>query len=108
MILDSLYHPPYIEINQEQEDNNSLYLVHGFEGKPLVKDFITNTLIGIEYLWGGPVKLETSELEEIGAPTEVDLVDPWGMTVEEDTESEFEWRRVVYTMENRKLSRKVL
>lgn len=108
MLLDSLYHPPHIEINQKQEDDNSLYLVHRFEGKPLVKDFIANTLIGIEYLWGGAVKLETSELEETGAPTEVDLVDPWGMIVEEDTEADLEWRRVVYTMKNRKLSRKVL
>ncbi len=108
MLLDSLYHPPYIEFHQDQGADNSLYLDHHFEGKPLVKDFIANTLVGIEYLWGGPVKLETSEQEEIGAPTELDLVAPFGTVVEEEGEAEFEWKRVMYTMKNRKLSRKVL
>ena len=40
-------------------NNGNLYLVHHFEGKPLVRDFINNTMLGIEYLWGAPVQLET-------------------------------------------------
>jgi hypothetical protein len=36
--------------------------VHHFEGKPLVHEFIANTMMGIEFLWGKPVMLETSEV----------------------------------------------
>ncbi len=108
MLFDSLYHPPYIEIDQEKGGQNALYFDHHFEGKPLVKDFIANTMIGIEYLWGGPVKLETSEMEQVVWPTELDLVAPWSPAQEEDHDPEFEWRRVLYTVKNRKLSRKVL
>ena len=54
MLLDGLYHPPSIAVGEEQgRSNGSLYLVHRFEGKPLVKEFIANTMLGIEYLWGG-------------------------------------------------------
>lgn len=108
MLLDSLYHPPYIEIDQKKGDGNILYLVHHFEEKPLVKDFIANTMIGIEFLWGGPVKLETSELEQVGSPTEMDLIAPWNPSPVEEEEPEEQWRRVVYTMENRKLSRSII
>ncbi|MGD9300693.1 MAG: SpoVR family protein, partial [Desulfobacterales bacterium] len=46
MLLDTLYHPPWIEIDQEKTKNGNLYLVHRFEGKPLVKEFISNTMLG--------------------------------------------------------------
>ena len=95
MLFDSLYHPPYIEIDQEKGDDNTLYFDHHFEGKPLVKDFIANTMIGIEYLWGGPVKLETSEMEQVAWPTELDLIAPWSPAQEEEHDPEFEWRRVL-------------
>lgn len=108
MLLDSLYHPPHIEVDTKKGDGNILYLVHHFEGKPLVTDFIANTMMGIEYLWGGPVKLETSVLEQINTATEVDLIAPWSPAPEEQEDTEEVWRRVVYTMENRKLGRKVL
>lgn len=94
MLLDTLYHPPYIEIDPEKGKNNTLYLVHRFEGKPLVKEFIPNTMMGIEYLWGSPVQLETSEVVSI-TPTK-----------EETKEPEIKWQRVLYTMDNRKLSKK--
>jgi len=83
-------------VDQEKSRGNSLYLVHRFEEKPLVKEFIANTMIGIEYLWGGPVKLETSEVASTAAPP----------TKEEKKEQEIKWQRVVYTMEDRKLSQK--
>ena len=71
-----------------------LYLRHRFEGKPLIKGFIANTLLGIEFLWGNPVQLETSEVRALP---------------EEDRESgRVSWERVLYTMKNRKLSREVL
>ncbi len=61
MILDSLYHPPYIEFSKN--DDGSLYLKHRFEGKELFREYIANTMIGIEYLWGNHVRLETMELD---------------------------------------------
>ena len=96
-------------MNPEKNDNNTLYLVHSFEGKPLVKEFITNTLLGIEYLWGGPVKLETSEVESKsesnGAPYGVGFL-PAGP--KEQIQKEISWQRVIYTMNNRELTKEVL
>ncbi len=87
MILDSLYHPPYIEVDREKTAaNGTLYLVHHFEGKPLYRDFVPNTMLGIEYLWGGPVKLETTEL------------------VKSKDKKEINEHRMLYTMEKKKFS----
>jgi stage V sporulation protein R len=103
MLFDSLYHPPYIEIDESKNDENTLYLNHHFEEKPLIKDFIANTMIGIEYLWGNPVQLETSEV--ISAP-------PTGGgpgTVQEGgPPKELKWERVVYTVKNKELKREVI
>ena len=107
MLMDSLYHPPHIRIDPEKGKNNTLYLVHRFEGKPLVKEFIANTMMGIEYLWGGPVKLETSEV--VGTPPHQAGASNAGSGTpmkEETKEPEIQWQRVLYTMENRKLSKR--
>jgi stage V sporulation protein R len=96
MLMDSLYHPPHIEVDEKKSRGNSLYMVHRFEEKPLVKEFIANTMIGIEYLWGGPVKLETSEVASTAGPS----------TKEEAKDQKITWQRVLYTMEDRKLSKK--
>jgi stage V sporulation protein R len=106
MLLAALYHPPHIEIDTEPNNGNTLYLVHHFEGKSLVRDFIANTLLGIEYLWGGTVKLETSEIEPTGPSN--GIPSGWASSDPKDEEEKVKWRRVVYTMENRKLSRKTL
>jgi stage V sporulation protein R len=106
MLLDTLYHPPCIDIDQEKSKNSDLYLVHRFEGKPLVKDFIANTMLGIEYLWGAPVQLETSEVVP-AAPSQARLPIP-GLPVPRETAAqarEIEWQRVRYTMKDRKLSK---
>ena len=106
MVLDSLYHPPYIRVDTEKSSNGILYLDHRFEGKPLYKDFIPNTMMGIEYLWGKPVKLETTELVEKPKPrTPVFGIPP---KKEEEKKKEPEFRRVLYTMENRKIYKKNL
>jgi len=107
MLLENLYHPPHIEIDRKKAKDNALYLVHQFEGKPLVEEFIANTMIGIEYLWGGgPVQLETSEVESINVPKSNG---PVGVTAalqqEQAEEPEVKWRRVLYTMKDRKLSK---
>ncbi len=108
MILDSLYHPPHIEVNLEKSSNGLLYLEHTFEGKPLYKDYIPNTMMGIEYLWGKPVKLETSELiePEKGNSAFGKAAAPPGE--EAGAKKELKFRRVLYTMENRKIDKKNL
>ncbi len=103
MLLDALYHPPWIEIETSKTGEDCLYLDHHFEGKPLVKEFIPNTMLGIEYLWGGTVKLETTELvekkEEYRPPPAAYSVEPpSGPT----------YRRVLYTMDNRKIAKSFL
>jgi stage V sporulation protein R len=95
MLKDSLYHPPHIEVDEQKTKDRHLYLVHRFEGRPLVREYIPNTMLGIEYLWGGPVSLETTE----------GVVEKSGSGEEETPKSTVKWQRVVYTMENRKISK---
>ncbi|MCJ7775356.1 MAG: SpoVR family protein [Desulfobulbaceae bacterium] len=109
MLIDSLYHPPHIAIDMEKSSNNTLYLMHHFEEKPLVSEFIVNTMLGIEYLWGGPVQLETSEI--LSRPSSQGQNSfPGSLTPrkEENTEPEMKWQRVLYTMEKRKISKKTI
>jgi stage V sporulation protein R len=109
MLLDSLYHPPWIEVDRKQTGNGALCLVHRFEGKPLVREFIANSLLGVEYLWGKPVTLETSEA--VRADPAPGASGPSGARVtlnEERRRLELQWRRVRYTMQERKLTREVL
>ena len=109
IIEDTLYHPPHIIVDPKNDHRTSLYLLHDFEGKPLVKEFIANTLMGIEYLWGGPVKLETNEAAPVPNASDSGLHTMYGPALPEPGEEpEIEWRRVLYTMENKKLSRKEL
>jgi len=111
MVRNLLYHPVYISLNKKKMKDENLYLYHHFEGKPLVKEFIFNTMLGIEYLWGGEAKLETSEVEKVAPsaakPTMIPIP---GLTMpkETDEKQEIKWQRVLYTMKDRKLSRAVL
>jgi stage V sporulation protein R len=100
MLTDTLYHPPQIRVEKGSAEGNDLHLVHRFENKPLVKDFIANTMLGIEFLWGAPVHLDTNEA----------VVKPSRggdrMSGEIQGEApEVEWHRVRYTMKDRKLSK---
>ena len=109
MLRNSLYHPPYIEVDPEKSVDNNLYLVHHFEEKPLVKDFIANTMMGIEYLWGGPVQLETDEVVPTPQSQGQDVFfGHAGPSQTEDQVPEVKWERVLYTMQDRKLSSKKL
>ena len=98
MLFDSLYHPPKIEIVADKSTDGCLYLSHINEGKPLVNEYIENTMLGIEYLWGKPVKLETSEAE----------VKPGGEVEDEELPPQVTWTRVRYTMQDRKLSKEMV
>ncbi|MBF0200950.1 MAG: SpoVR family protein [Desulfamplus sp.] len=112
MIIDTLYHPPRIHVDHEKTLQGPLYLVHKFEGKPLKKDFIENTMVGIEFLWGRSVRLETSEpvlpSEESSHQRFVNFWNQPGVPAgaskkEPSSEKEIEWKRVLYVMENRRL-----
>ncbi len=106
MIADSLYHPPFIEIDPGKSKNGALHLNHRFEDKPLVQEFIQNTLMGIEYLWGAEVHLETSEVVPQSASPRQQLVSMPAPATDRPVESVVKWQRVLYTMKNRKLSKK--
>jgi stage V sporulation protein R len=86
MLIDSLYHPPKIDVNTEKTTEEILYLVHAFEGKQLIKGFIPETLVGIEFLWGGAVSLETTEIV---------------LT----KEKQLELKKVLYTINERKVTK---
>ncbi|MCP3871663.1 MAG: SpoVR family protein, partial [Desulfobacteraceae bacterium] len=110
MVIDTLYHPPEISVNQANCKNGILYLNHVFENKPLKTDFIENTMIGIEYLWGGPVHLETSEPAVSGkkATNSANFWDPGSQKAGEKKPQEIKWKRMLYIMENRKLHKREL
>lgn len=108
MLLDSLYHPPHIEVDESKNKDNTLYLIHHFEGKPLIKDFITNTMMGIEYLWGGAVQLETSDVESIASSSTGTSSTLSQLTDKGEDIPEIKWQRVLYTMRDRKLSRRII
>jgi stage V sporulation protein R len=110
MLIDSLYHPPDIIVDKDKTDGRFLYLNHHFEGKPLIQEYIANTMLGVEYLWGGSVKLETTEVIEQTKSSSDSGLFPFFYQVKEEPsiEKELKWGRVIYTMENRKLSRVVL
>jgi stage V sporulation protein R len=100
MLFASLYHPPHVVIDHEKgKAAGSLYLVHQFEGKQLIKEYIPNTLLGLEYLWGSAVELETHEVKSAGGRPES------GRPA--DAPPEIKWQRVIYTMKDRKLSRRI-
>ena len=105
MIQGALYHPPHITVKGDSSETKELYLVHHFEGKPLVQEFIANTMMGIEYLWGKPVMLETSEVvSQEKQPPDT----PASSRTGTGEEPRIAWRRVVYTMKDRKLSKRDL
>ena len=110
MLEESLYHPPRIELDETKMKDGSLYLNHVFEGKPLVKEFIPNTMMGIEFLWGAPVKLETTEIVEQSR----EPPSGWGywgnlaLASEPKQGKRPRYQRVLYTMEARKLKKTIL
>ena len=93
MLVDNLYHPPYVTVDEEKSNDKNLYLVHHFEGKQLIKDFIADVMIGLEFLWGNQVQLETTEIVE---------------KQKSNNEVEYINRRVLYTCKNRKVIKTVI
>jgi stage V sporulation protein R len=109
MVVDSLYHPPHVTVDAAGDEDGRLNLVHHFEGKPLVREYIAGTLLGIEFLWGRPVCLETSELVPVGAKDDAQpITGSLGNLPETPQAPDAEWRRVRYLMQDRQLSREIL
>jgi stage V sporulation protein R len=109
MIIDTLYHPPEVRVDADRSVNGVLYLTHLFEEKPLKSDFIENAMMGMEYLWGGPVHLETSEPIVLGKPS-ANYTNFWDPSSVAKTPEppKIQWKRVRYLMENRKLHKQEL
>ncbi|MBF0241333.1 MAG: SpoVR family protein [Desulfamplus sp.] len=114
MLIDTLYHPPVIYVNHEKTQQGPLYLVHKFEEKPLKVDYIENTMIGLEYLWGRSVRLETSEPYLANNKAQQGFGNYWNPPVSpqhsggampqpKKEQQPVAWKRVLYIMENRKL-----
>jgi len=97
MLIDNLYHPPVIYPDMNKTNDKVLYLVHEFEGKQLIQEFIPEVLIGLNYLWGGEVQLETTEI----------LVKKSKESKEEE-EVGFVYRPVLYVCKDRKVEKRVL
>ena len=112
MVLEALYHPPYINVDTQKAQEGTLYLNHHFEGKPLVQDYVHNVLLGLEYLWGGKVQLETTQVKAIkkADQSQQPTLPGIGPATAPDTEGEpeIERQRVRYTMKDRKLSKGIL
>lgn len=109
MVIDTLYHPPEINVVADKCQDGILYLNHLFEDKPLKTDWIDNTMVGIEYLWGGPVHLETSEPVAQGQAKSgnyANFWDPASAKGKEEPPKEITWKRMLYVMENRKLHKR--
>ena len=101
MLNKRLYHPPYIVIDEKKGVNGALYLDHKYEGRTLFTKHIPAVLIGLEFLNGVCVALETTEYEEVDAK-------PQWMHLWEETEPEYKKVRVLYTCKDKKIERIVL
>lgn len=96
-----LYHPPHIIIKEDMTSDDVLYLEHVYEGRSLVTKHIQSALIGLEFLSGKQVSLETTEYEEVHA----DYRD-WRELGLDD--SKYKIVRVLYTCKNRNIKRLVI
>lgn len=101
MLNRTLYHPPYIIMSEEKAKDGELYLDHVYEGRSLYTPFIANVLIGLEYLWRKKVRLATTEYEE-KRPTD------WREWYRSGFQRKYRKVKVLYTCENRNISRAIL
>jgi stage V sporulation protein R len=95
MLLDVLYHPPYIRVDLNKTNKSNLYLIHEFEGKQLIREFVPDVLIGLEFLWGNQVQLETTEIYRERPPSP-------------EAQPTFRYQKVLWTSKDRKVTKKNL
>ncbi len=91
MLIDSMYHPPFIKVDLNKTNEENLFIDHIFEGKQLFKEYIDDTLVGLEYLWGGSVNLVTTEIVQ-----DKD---------KKDGQDEFKFNKVMYRVSEKKVSK---
>ena len=94
MLNDSLYHPPHITISEDKAKEGELYLDHSFEGRSLVTAYIPAVLIGLSYLAGNTVKLETTEFDS--GP-----IGPDSLLLKAGYKPEYKKLRVLYTCKDK-------
>jgi stage V sporulation protein R len=94
MLIQSLYHPPKVNVDYSKTDDKQLYLVHQFEGKPLYKEYVPEVLIGLEFLWGGEIAFETTEVTRKKPDTA--------------EKPQYDIRRILYSVKNKKITKKYL
>lgn len=104
MLINSLYHPPNIKFIVLESE--TLFLIHEFEGKVLYRDYIDNVLIGLEYLWGNKVILETTEFIE--EENKYDIFSIIMVGYDNEEEASYKQIRVQYTCKDRKIKRQIL
>ena len=92
MMFDSLYHPPLIKVDTKKTNDDILYLTHVFEGKQIYKPYIPEVLLGLEFLWGGGVCLETTEIVR-------------EKSEQGEEKNELSFRKVLYTMKDKKIEK---
>lgn len=112
-----LYHPPHISIREDKMNKGELYLDHTYESRILVNKYIPAVLIGLAYLWGKTVKLETTEWVATKEEKTGTLPNPKGLpgkprvpqqVSEEERKRHYKMRRVLYECDGRKVARKLL
>ncbi len=114
MLLEKLYHPPHIGVDESKAKDEELYLNHHFEGKPLYRKFIPMTMIGLEYLWGNTIKLETSEIdqedmEKIQREAMIEIWSTGKLDIDEFlSKQKVKYVRVLYTMQDRYLTKEYI
>lgn len=101
MLNDSLYHPPYILINQDKAEEGELYLDHVFEGRTLVTKYVPAVLRGLSYLAGGTAKLETTEFE-------LDKEDSLFLLQDPEYRPKYQKLRVLYTCTDQNVNMTVI
>ena len=101
MLNDSLYHPPYIVINHDKAKEGDLYLNHVYEGRSLYTRYIPPVLIGIAYLAGKTLKLETTEFAK-------DQREEWELLMNPEYEPKYQKHRVLYACQGKNVRREVL
>lgn len=111
LLNNMLYHPPYVMVNRKKATGDELYLDHIYEGRILLTEYIPAVLVGLEFLWGNRVKLETTERDFVEPVQTLSSLAgfPSGKPGRAfETAGEEKLLRVLYSCEHKKVTRTVL
>ncbi len=109
MLVKKLYHPPHITFGRtKKSDENVLYLLHHFEGKELIKEYIPMTMIGLEFLWGETVRLVTHEVNQESMEGIMAEMDFNAIIDEDELRKMLKYDRVAYVIKDRKFGKEIV